>query len=114
MIEIYGTYTDSNLQSFKFELECRIGITLNVSREGIVLLFETAYEYFDPLTQHKIHLYIHIFIYYIKFYTIFTFDIFLCTFQKNVLNVLKRIYISEHIREFFFFYLKLVERYYYY
>ena len=60
--------------------------------------------YFDPPTHHKIHLYMNISFYHVQFYTIDTFYIYLTPFKINTSNVLKRIYVSEYIREIYFYF----------
>ena len=35
---------------------------ISVSRQGMLLLFEIAYKYFDQPTHQKIHLYVYIYI----------------------------------------------------
>ena len=37
----------------------RFKTSISVSRQGMLLLFEAAYEYFDPTTNQKINLCIH-------------------------------------------------------
>ena len=49
---------------------------ISVSKQGILLLFETTYEYFDPPTHQK-HIYIYIYIYIFHYTIIINFILFL-------------------------------------